>query len=105
MVRPEGEEGTGQRKIAVDAVFNTVGVATTFQKELGDAPEVHRDCLVQEQRRLPVTALPDFQLPRHGGRNRGPVGAGVNVQILLRRTRAVSKLDVGGPLVSSLGRE
>jgi Fe-S cluster assembly protein SufB len=37
VVRPEGEEGTGQRKIAVDAVFDSVSVATTFQKELKKA--------------------------------------------------------------------
>ncbi len=37
VVRPEGEEAPTQRKIAVDAVFDSVSVATTFQKELKQA--------------------------------------------------------------------
>jgi Fe-S cluster assembly protein SufB len=36
VVRPEGD-GAGERKIAVDAVFDSVSVATTFQKELKKA--------------------------------------------------------------------
>src|SRR5271155_6260521 len=34
VVLPEGEAAPGGRKIAVDAVFDSVSVATTFQKEL-----------------------------------------------------------------------
>src|ERR1700735_4515584 len=37
VVRPEGEAAAGGRKIAVDAVFDSVSVATTFQKELKQA--------------------------------------------------------------------
>src|ERR1700733_2401501 len=37
VVRPEGEAAPGGRKIAVDAVFDSVSVATTFQKELKQA--------------------------------------------------------------------
>src|ERR1700712_78960 len=32
VVRPEGDKGFGERRIAVDAVFDSVSVATTFQK-------------------------------------------------------------------------
>ena len=34
VVRQDGEKGLGERRIAVDAVFDSVSVATTFQKEL-----------------------------------------------------------------------
>src|SRR5687767_3502713 len=34
VVRKEGESASGERRIAVDAVFDSVSVATTFQKEL-----------------------------------------------------------------------
>src|SRR4029078_11909661 len=34
VVPQDAEKGPGQRKIAVDAVFDSVSVATTFQKEL-----------------------------------------------------------------------
>jgi len=34
VVHQDAEKGPGQRKIAVDAVFDSVSVATTFQKEL-----------------------------------------------------------------------
>src|SRR3974390_42740 len=37
VVRQDGEKGPGERKIAVDAVFDSVSVATTFQKELKQA--------------------------------------------------------------------
>src|SRR5438874_2125764 len=37
VVRPEGGNGSGDRRIAVDAVFDSVSVATTFQKELKQA--------------------------------------------------------------------
>src|ERR1700729_813954 len=37
VVRPEGEKASGERRIAVDAVFDSVSVATTFQKELKQA--------------------------------------------------------------------
>src|SRR5271155_4125384 len=37
VVRQDGEKGLGQRRIAVDAVFDSVSVATTFQKELKQA--------------------------------------------------------------------
>src|SRR6476469_9415517 len=37
VVRPDGENGSGERRIAVDAVFDSVSVATTFQKELKQA--------------------------------------------------------------------
>src|SRR5947209_405528 len=37
VVRPEGSNGSGERRIAVDAVFDSVSVATTFQKELKQA--------------------------------------------------------------------
>jgi Fe-S cluster assembly protein SufB len=37
VVRPEGGNGAGERRIAVDAVFDSVSVATTFQKELKQA--------------------------------------------------------------------
>src|SRR6202522_2612700 len=34
VVRQDGEKASGERRIAVDAVFDSVSVATTFQKEL-----------------------------------------------------------------------
>src|SRR5258708_39292602 len=34
VVRPEGGNGSGERRIAVDAVFDSVSGATTFPKEL-----------------------------------------------------------------------
>src|SRR6202040_529482 len=37
VVRQDGEKGLGERRIAVDAVFDSVSVATTFQKELKQA--------------------------------------------------------------------
>jgi Fe-S cluster assembly protein SufB len=37
VVRKEGERAPGERRIAVDAVFDSVSVATTFQKELRQA--------------------------------------------------------------------
>ncbi|MGZ5875642.1 MAG: Fe-S cluster assembly protein SufB, partial [Bradyrhizobium sp.] len=37
VVRKEGESAPGERRIAVDAVFDSVSVATTFQKELKQA--------------------------------------------------------------------
>src|SRR5712672_431118 len=37
VVRPDGGNGSGERRIAVDAVFDSVSVATTFQKELKQA--------------------------------------------------------------------
>src|SRR5580693_6651233 len=37
VVRQDGEKGLGERRIAVDAVFDSVSVATTFQKELKNA--------------------------------------------------------------------
>src|SRR6266478_1461917 len=37
VVRPDGGNGAGERRIAVDAVFDSVSVATTFQKELKQA--------------------------------------------------------------------
>src|SRR5438045_9349058 len=37
VVRPEGGNGSGDRRVAVDAVFDSVSVATTFQKELKQA--------------------------------------------------------------------
>ncbi|MGB6955006.1 MAG: Fe-S cluster assembly protein SufB, partial [Bradyrhizobium sp.] len=37
VARPEGETAPAGRKIAVDAVFDSVSVATTFQKELKQA--------------------------------------------------------------------
>src|SRR5436189_5450442 len=37
VVRPDGGNGPGQRRIAVDAVFDSVSVATTVQKELKQA--------------------------------------------------------------------
>src|SRR5713226_8265207 len=37
VVRPDGGNGSGERRIAVDAVFDSVSVATTFQKELAAA--------------------------------------------------------------------
>src|ERR1700732_3097215 len=37
VVRPEGSNGSAERRIAVDAVFDSVSVATTFQKELKQA--------------------------------------------------------------------
>src|SRR6266496_689219 len=37
VVRPEGSNGSDERRIAVDAVFDSVSVATTFQKELKQA--------------------------------------------------------------------
>src|SRR5438093_4941950 len=37
VVRPEGGNGSGDRRIAVDAVFDSVSAATTFQKELKQA--------------------------------------------------------------------
>jgi Fe-S cluster assembly protein SufB len=37
VVRPEGEAASDGRRIAVDAVFDSVSVATTFQKELKQA--------------------------------------------------------------------
>src|SRR5438445_13199164 len=37
VVRPEGSNGSGERRIAVDAVFDSVSVATTCQKELKQA--------------------------------------------------------------------
>src|SRR5579864_1683605 len=37
VVKPEGDSATPERRIAVDAVFDSVSVATTFQKELKQA--------------------------------------------------------------------
>src|SRR5438132_955052 len=37
VVKPEGEDASPERKIAVDAVFDSVSVATTFQAELKKA--------------------------------------------------------------------
>src|SRR5580692_1466895 len=37
VVRQDGEKASGERRIAVDAVFDSVSVATTFQKELKQA--------------------------------------------------------------------
>src|SRR5260221_12967105 len=37
VVRPDGGNGSGERRIAVDAVFDSVSVATTFQKGLKQA--------------------------------------------------------------------
>src|SRR5450756_156409 len=37
VVRQDGAKGLGERRIAVDAVFDSVSVATTFQKELKQA--------------------------------------------------------------------
>jgi len=37
VVRPEGENGEAPRRVAVDAVFDSVSVATTFQAELKKA--------------------------------------------------------------------
>src|SRR5947199_6439549 len=37
VVRQDGDKGLGERRIAVDAVFDSVSVATTFQKELKQA--------------------------------------------------------------------
>jgi len=37
VVRQDGDKGPGERRIAVDAVFDSVSVATTFQKELKQA--------------------------------------------------------------------
>src|ERR1700724_2027087 len=37
VVRQDGEKGLGERKIAVDAVFDSVSVATTFKEELKKA--------------------------------------------------------------------
>ncbi|MGA7808392.1 MAG: Fe-S cluster assembly protein SufB, partial [Bradyrhizobium sp.] len=34
VVRKEGDKGQGERRIAVDAVFDSVSVATTFKEEL-----------------------------------------------------------------------
>jgi len=36
-VKPEGENDAPARKIAVDAVFDSVSVATTFKEELKKA--------------------------------------------------------------------
>jgi Fe-S cluster assembly protein SufB len=37
VVRPDGGNGSGERRIAVDAVFDSVSVATTFKQELKKA--------------------------------------------------------------------
>src|ERR1700679_914404 len=37
VVRQDGEKASGERRIAADAVFDSVWVATTFQKELKQA--------------------------------------------------------------------